>query len=141
MCVSVSLLQWAVRASMPGKDASWQECLGPLQHGDAVSSGPFEDEETKALYESLPDIRALVPALLLGLASEQPEAADAEPNRAQDGDPKAHDTEGVPSSAAQMEEDGMSLVPDCFLANLSTLNSNEVDITLAAMLSLHWTLL
>ena len=88
---------------------SWMTCCWAMQHGDAVTSGPFEDEETKALYESLPDIRALVPALLLGPASEQQEAADAEPDQAQDGDPKAHDTEGVPSSAAQADEEG---IPD-----------------------------
>ena len=52
-----------------------------MQHGEAVSSGPFEDEETKALYESLPDIRALVPALLLGAATDEKEAS-AEPEQA-----------------------------------------------------------
>ncbi len=52
-----------------------------MQHGEAVSTGPFEDEETKALYESLPDIRALVPALLLGAAADEKEAG-AEPEQA-----------------------------------------------------------
>lgn len=42
-----------------------------VQEGEDLSTGPFEDEETRALYESLPDIRALVPALLLGTAEGQ----------------------------------------------------------------------
>lgn len=33
---------------------------------DAAAAGPFEDEETRAFYESLPDLRAVVPAVLLG---------------------------------------------------------------------------
>ncbi len=58
-----------------------------MQHGEPVSTGPFEDEETKALYESLPDIRAMVPALLLGTTSEQKEA-DGEPGHAADDEPQ-----------------------------------------------------
>lgn len=33
---------------------------------EAAAAGPFEDEETRAFYESLPDLRAVVPAVLLG---------------------------------------------------------------------------
>lgn len=40
---------------------------------DAAAAGPFEDEETRAFYESLPDLRAVVPAVLLGdKAPEEP---------------------------------------------------------------------
>ena len=81
-----------------------------MQHGDAVSSGPFEDEETKALYESLPDIRALVPALLLGTASEQQDGADAEPDQVQDGQPKPKGIEADSASSARAEVEGMPLV-------------------------------
>ena len=58
-----------------------------MQHGEAVITGAFEDEETKALYESLPDIRAMVPALLLGTTPEQQEA-DGEPGQATDDEPQ-----------------------------------------------------
>ena len=71
-----------------------------MQHGEAVSTGAFEDEETKALYESLPDIRAMVPALLLGTTSEQQEA-DGEPGQATDDEPQLpRGEEAAPSSAA-----------------------------------------
>ncbi len=83
-----------------------------MQHGEAVSSGPFEDEETKALYESLPDIRALVPALLLGPASEPQEAADGEPDQALEGAPGK---EADSASAAQEEEGVLLVYPDCRL--------------------------
>ncbi|KAA6426413.1 MAG: hypothetical protein FRX49_03524 [Trebouxia sp. A1-2] len=33
---------------------------------DGATAGPFEDEDTRAFYESLPDVRAVVPAVLLG---------------------------------------------------------------------------
>ncbi|KAK9907680.1 hypothetical protein WJX75_008040 [Coccomyxa subellipsoidea] len=41
------------------------------QEGEDFSTGPFEDEETRALYESLPDIRGVVPALLLSTTEAQ----------------------------------------------------------------------
>ncbi len=47
-----------------------------MQEGEDFSTGPFEDEETRALYDSLPDIRALVPALLLGTAEAQQTAEE-----------------------------------------------------------------
>ncbi len=50
-----------------------------MQEGEDLSTGPFEDEETRALYESLPDIRALVPALLLWTAEGQPTAEEEGP--------------------------------------------------------------
>ena len=40
------------------------------------STGPFEDEETRALYESLPDVRAVVPAVLLGATADVPSAPE-----------------------------------------------------------------
>ena len=41
-------------------------------------SGPFDDEETRAFYESLPDVRALVPSILLSKGQEsKAEAASA----------------------------------------------------------------
>lgn len=75
-------------------------CCLLVQHGEAVSTGAFEDEETKALYESLPDIRAMVPALLLGTTSEQQEA-DEEPGQATDNEPQLpRGEEAAPSSVA-----------------------------------------
>ena len=38
----------------------------PQEVDEAAAAGPFEDEETRAFYESLPDLRAVVPAVLLG---------------------------------------------------------------------------
>ncbi|PSC71053.1 regulator of nonsense transcripts UPF2 [Micractinium conductrix] len=39
---------------------------GAAQAGDASAQQVFEDEETRAFYESLVDVRAVVPAVLLG---------------------------------------------------------------------------
>ena len=50
--------------------------LFAVQEGEDFSTGPFEDEETRALYESLPDIRAVVPALLLGTTELQQTAEE-----------------------------------------------------------------
>lgn len=36
---------------------------------DSAAAGPFEDEDTRAFYESMPDLRAVVPAVLLGEAT------------------------------------------------------------------------
>ena len=39
-------------------------CLQEME--DSAAAGPFEDEDTRAFYESMPDLRAVVPAVLLG---------------------------------------------------------------------------
>jgi hypothetical protein len=37
------------------------------------STGPFDDEETRAFYEDLPDLLAMLPPTLLGLTVEEAE--------------------------------------------------------------------
>lgn len=56
---SVSITRLSGAEDLPSKDS------GPAPE----SSSPFEDEETRAFYESLPDLRELVPAVLLGTVS------------------------------------------------------------------------
>lgn len=56
-----------------------------MQGMDDPSGGLYEDEETRALYESMPDLRAIVPAKFLGEASEESgagEESEAEPAEA-----------------------------------------------------------
>ena len=60
-----------------------------MQEGADLSTGPFEDEETRALYESLPDIRALVPALLLGTGEGQQAAEEEGPEQPMETDASA----------------------------------------------------
>lgn len=65
---------WYCPVTRQPKDLSLQEA------DDSAVAGPFEDEDTRAFYESLPDVRAVVPAVLLGGAapvdnSEQLESA------------------------------------------------------------------
>ena len=40
-----------------------------FQEDNTAGSGCFEDEETRLFYESLPDLRAVVPGVLLGINS------------------------------------------------------------------------
>ena len=52
-----------------------------LGQGDgAAAGGPYEDEEARLFYESLPDLRGLVPSLLLGSEADAPEDASQEPS-------------------------------------------------------------
>ena len=57
--------------------------------------GPFEDDEQRSFYESLPELRAMVPAVLLGGA-----APDAPPAPAGDAPP----SEGAPEAAVVAAE-------------------------------------
>ena len=47
---------------------------------DGAAAGPFEDEDTRAFYESLPDVRGIVPAILLGESTT--ETSEHEPTAA-----------------------------------------------------------
>lgn len=89
-----------------------------MQHGEAVSTGPFEDEESKALYESLPDIRALVPALLLGATSDQQEA-EPEPDQAAPDAPQSDDAkaDAAPTGGHDVNAEGASsfLLPQALI--------------------------
>jgi regulator of nonsense transcripts 2 len=86
----------------------------PAQHQEDFSAGPFEDEEARAFYASLPDVRALVPALLLGDAAVAAPAADSAaraPSTAPSTqDSAAADAEEAPGGAAEpanaMDVDG-----------------------------------
>ena len=107
----------------------WISCLfqgdcNSVQHGEAVNTGPFEDEETKALYESLPDIRAMVPAMLLGSASEQQDA-DAEPDQTMDQEPKPDGANAESDSFTNAEDttEGALLLLHCMLLNMILLTA------------------
>lgn len=64
-------------AELCGDGWGLHACRARVQHQEDFSAGPFEDEEARAFYASLPDVRALVPALLLGDAAAAPAATDA----------------------------------------------------------------
>ena len=73
----------------------------PVQDVGSTSASLFEDEEAAAFYQSLPDLRAVVPAVLLG--GPEPAPADARPDAAVangGGDPGA----GAAESVGQSEE-------------------------------------
>lgn len=69
--------------------------LWGLQAPDASASAPFEDAETKAFYESLPDLRGSTPAVLLGDGGR----GDDEPPS-----PRGHESLSAPPSEAGQEE-------------------------------------
>lgn len=71
-----------------------------MQDVGSTSASLFEDDEAAAFYQSLPDLRAVVPAVLLGGA--EPAPADARPDAAAangGGDPGA-------GAAERMGQDG-----------------------------------
>ncbi|ONK66025.1 uncharacterized protein A4U43_C06F3400 [Asparagus officinalis] len=63
----------------------------------------WDDDDTKAFYEFLPDLRAFVPAVLLGEA--EPKLHDQPPKTQEESAPEPQDTEvhGIASSAADTE--------------------------------------
>ncbi|CAL8462985.1 g2519 [Coccomyxa elongata] len=82
------------------------------QEGEDLSTGPFEDEETRALYESLPDIRALVPALLLGTAEGQPTAEEEGPEVPMETEAPADSTpadEGAADSRSEATQEAVAV--------------------------------
>lgn len=83
----------------PGMSPSALSCGMSLQHGEDLSCGPFEDEEARAFYEALPDVRAVVPALLLGEAGPQGQPAAAAPQETPAGaEGDAHAGDGAVSA-------------------------------------------
>ena len=63
--------------------------VAALQDSHEAYTGPFEDEQTRVVYETLPDLRATIPSALLGdtaqgdqpsssqgHSSDQPDAGD-----------------------------------------------------------------
>ncbi|KAK9868805.1 hypothetical protein WJX84_002149 [Apatococcus fuscideae] len=65
---------------------------------DAALSGPFEDEESRLFYESLPDLRAVVPGVLLGNQN----VSESKPD--EDTSTEMADTEESPSPHASQED-------------------------------------
>lgn len=55
----------------------------------AGNSGPFDDEETRAFYESLPDVQALVPSVLLNKGQDTKQEGSAVPSPSEPSSPKA----------------------------------------------------
>jgi len=68
------------------------------QDAPATSAGLFEDEEAAAFYQSLPDLRAVVPAVLLGEA--EPAGGAAARGAAQPGDAEPAAAAGDGGAAA-----------------------------------------
>lgn len=97
-----------------------------VQEGEDLSTGPFEDEETRALYESLPDIRALVPALLLGTAEGQPAAEEEGAEQPMETEASADTTSadaGAADSRAEATQEataGSSLHVSCHASRLGS---------------------
>ncbi|VDK20958.1 unnamed protein product [Taenia asiatica] len=83
--------------------------LQPSEGGDTDNSALFEDEDTRLFYESLQDIRAMIPAILYK-ESEQSASKNAQPKK---DDPASTDessndeidVEKVESELAQAEEE------------------------------------
>ncbi|KAL3151997.1 hypothetical protein ABBQ32_001118 [Trebouxia sp. C0010 RCD-2024] len=68
---------------------------------DTAPAGPFEDEDTRAFYESMPDLRAVVPAVLLGEATapaDTPDQNESAVNRQGTPPPEAADSENGESA-------------------------------------------
>lgn len=59
-------------------------------------SGPFDDEETRVFYESLLDVRTLVPAVLLSKGQEIKARERADSSPAEPSSPKEAPAEGEP---------------------------------------------
>lgn len=53
------------------------------------NSGPFDDEDTRAFYESLPDVQALVPSVLLTKGQDSRQDGNALPSPVEPSSPKA----------------------------------------------------
>jgi regulator of nonsense transcripts 2 len=81
--------------------------------GAAGAPSLFDDEDDRAFYEVLPDLRASIPAVLLGdAAAPPPVAADADANAADAGaGGDAAEGEGA-AAAAEGGEEGDELPPD-----------------------------
>lgn len=72
-------------------------CTCVQEIDDSAATGPFEDEDTRAFYESMPDLRAVVPAVLLG------EAAPADTS---DRNASSLNVDITPPSEAAVSENG-----------------------------------
>ena len=81
-----------------------------LQENNAL--GPFEDEETHAFYASLPDLRALVPSVLLNKGQEtETQVAGAEALPAEEA--KQKDVEELTEAVMSTPEQGRILARQC----------------------------
>lgn len=82
------------------------------------NTGPaplFDDAETQAFYQNLPDLRAVVPAVLLGLADKTDEKDkdkkdDKEQEWGEEGSEKV-DTENPPDQGKDEEEEDKDDAP------------------------------
>ena len=72
-----------------------------LAQAPEASGGPFEDPETRYFYETLPDLRGIIPAVLLGDAAK-PATADEEPAGAAAATAHASDA-GIAAAAGAAE--------------------------------------
>eukprot|EP01104_Vermistella_antarctica_P003609 TRINITY_DN1384_c0_g2_i1.p1 TRINITY_DN1384_c0_g2~~TRINITY_DN1384_c0_g2_i1.p1 ORF type:complete len:1138 (-),score=443.59 TRINITY_DN1384_c0_g2_i1:824-4237(-) len=69
-------------------------------HGDEKDLGPFDDEDTRSFYEDIPDLRQLVPGVLLGVK----QAAKAPKPDDEDDDGDAADADGKDASDEKKDE-------------------------------------
>ena len=104
-----------------------------LQDVGSTSASLFEDEEAAAFYQSLPDLRAVVPAVLLGGA--EPAPADAQPDAAAangGGDPGAGAAESLgqdaDGSAAAADQQGDAAQPGGALCSAGWLCGTSVRV-------------
>jgi regulator of nonsense transcripts 2 len=93
-------LEAAVTRMAPAAEAAGADAGA----GAADAAAPFDDEETKAFYEGLPDLRAVVPAVLLGEAEPKEEGEGGEAAAA-DADAGV---EGAAAAAAAIEADAVA---------------------------------
>lgn len=70
---------------------------------EMAEGGPWEDEEMRHFYESLPDLRALVPAVLLGGTDDTDK--DGKEEAGAEGDDKGGKKEEEAAAAASKEEE------------------------------------
>jgi regulator of nonsense transcripts 2 len=86
---------------LPAGDAGRPDVLRPANSGDASEAGPWEDEDQRAFYTSLPELRAMVPAVLLGAAADGGSStALALPGDATDAQPASDVAQPPPGEAA-----------------------------------------
>ena len=86
---------------LPAGDAGRPDVLRPAYSSDASEAGPWEDEDQRAFYTSLPELRAMVPAVLLGAAADGGSStALALPTDATDAQPASDVPQPPPDEAA-----------------------------------------
>ena len=94
MTLDVSLLQVLEHASGP-----LLGCIltnnAAMQDPSESSAGPFEDEQTRVFYETLPDLRGTIPGALLGSQPSSEARPSDEHSHTEDGGEDAKDADAA----------------------------------------------